>query len=118
MENTLSLFNPKSEMKNSEILEKLKSISLLEAAELVSQIEECFGVDVTGRYLRYKVWIDGEYDPLYEVVLEEVPVDKKLAVIRVLRNLTDWTLPEVLNVSLKYKKRGAKCSILSLNSQK
>lgn len=97
MGDTLSLFNPKSKMKTSEILEQLKSISLLEAAELVSQIEECFGVDVTGRYLRCKAWIDGEYDPLYEVVLEEVPVDKKSAVIRVLRHLTDWTLPQVKN---------------------
>jgi large subunit ribosomal protein L7/L12 len=95
MDNTLSLFNPKFKMKNSEILEQLKSITLLEAAELVSQIEECFGVDVTGRYLRCKVWDDGEYDPLYEIVLEKVPVDNKIAVIRVLRNLTDWTLPQV-----------------------
>ena len=31
----------------NEILEKLKSITLLEAAELVSQIEETFGVDAS-----------------------------------------------------------------------
>jgi len=31
----------------NEILEKLKSITLLEAAELVAQIEETFGVDAS-----------------------------------------------------------------------
>jgi len=31
----------------TEIIEKLKSITLLEAAELVSQIEETFGVDAS-----------------------------------------------------------------------
>ena len=31
----------------NEIIEKLKSITLLEAAELVSQIEETFGVDAS-----------------------------------------------------------------------
>lgn len=98
MDNPLSLFNPKSTMKNIEILEQLKSITLFEAAELVSQIEECFGVDVTGRSLRREIWIDGEYDPLYDVVLEEVPSDKKIAVIRVLRHLTDWNLPQVKKI--------------------
>ena len=31
----------------NEIIEKLKSITLLEAAELVTQIEETFGVDAS-----------------------------------------------------------------------
>ena len=41
----------------NEIIEKLKSITLLEAAELVSQIEETFGVDASAPVGWWFCWL-------------------------------------------------------------
>ncbi len=83
--------------KTVEILERLKSLTMLETAELVKQIEETFGVDASppaGRFYpegdeRYR-WIDYDLpDPSgFDVVLEEVPADKKIAIFKVVRDLT------------------------------
>jgi large subunit ribosomal protein L7/L12 len=86
-----------------EILEKLKSVSLLEAAELVKQIEETFGVSAAapvgggvimaaapGAAAAEEVEEKTEFD----VVLEEVPADKKIAVLKVVRTITGLGLKE------------------------
>lgn len=86
-----------------EILEKLKSLSLLEAAELVKQIEEAFGVSAAapvgggivmaaapGAVAAEEVEEKTEFD----VVLEEVPADKKIAVLKVVRTITGLGLKE------------------------
>ena len=87
----------------NEIIEKLKSITLLEAAELVSQIEETFGVDASvpvGGVMAPPQEGGGspseavEEKTTFDVILEEVPSDKRVAVLKVIRNLTSLGLKE------------------------
>jgi large subunit ribosomal protein L7/L12 len=94
--------------KTDEILEQLKSLSLLEASELVSQIEEAFGVDASasaggGMMMMAPGMMGGgaaaaaepeEEKTEFDVVLEEVPADKKIAILKVVRGLTGLGLKE------------------------
>ncbi|HIK34658.1 MULTISPECIES: 50S ribosomal protein L7/L12 [unclassified Thermosynechococcus] len=92
-----------------EILEKLKSLTLLEAAELVKQIEEVFGVSaaapVGGMMVAAPVGggaaapaEEVEEKTAFDVILEEVPADKKIAVLKVVRSLTGLGLKEAKEV--------------------
>ena len=88
----------------NEIIEKLKSITLLEAAELVSQIEETFGVDASapvGGGFMVAAGAPGapaaeavEEKTTFDVILEDVPSDKRVPVLKVIRNLTSLDLKE------------------------
>ena len=89
----------------TEIIEKLKSLTLLEAAELVSQIEETFGVDTSiaasaGAVVAANTSTAAtSEDPVeektsFEVVIEDVPDDKRVAVLKVIRSLTSLGLRE------------------------
>ncbi len=88
----------------NEIIEKLKSITLLEAAELVSQIEETFGVDasapVGGGFIAAPGAAGGaaaevvEEKTTFDVIIEDVPADKRVPVLKVVRNLTSLDLKE------------------------
>lgn len=87
----------------NEIIEKLKSITLLEAAELVSQIEETFGVDasapVGGGFIAAPGAVGGaaevvEEKTTFDVIIEDVPADKRVPVLKVVRNLTSLDLKE------------------------
>ena len=88
----------------NEIIEKLKSITLLEAAELVSQIEETFGVDasapVGGGFIAAPAAGGGaaaeavEEKTTFDVILEDVPSDKRVPILKVIRNLTSLDLKE------------------------
>ncbi|AFZ35305.1 50S ribosomal protein L7/L12 [Stanieria sp. NIES-3757] len=86
-----------------EILEKLKSLSLLEAAELVKQIEEAFGVSAAAPAGGMMMMAPGagggaaeaeEEKTEFDVILDEVPADKKIAVLKVVRTLTGLGLKE------------------------
>jgi len=83
-----------------EILEKLKSLSLLEASELVSQIEETFGVSAAatgGMMMAAPGAAPGEAaeeKTELDVILEEVPKDKKIAILKVVRTITGLGLKE------------------------
>jgi large subunit ribosomal protein L7/L12 len=87
-----------------EILEKLKSLTLLEAAELVKQIEETFGVSAAapvGAMIAAPAAGGAaaaaepeEVQTEFNVILEEVPADKKIAVLKVVRALTNLGLKE------------------------
>ena len=87
----------------NEIIEKLKSITLLEAAELVSQIEETFGVDASASVGTGFLPAGGEgasgqeaaeEKTSFDIILEDVPSDKRVAVLKVIRNLTSLGLKE------------------------
>ncbi len=93
--------------KTDEILDQLKSLSLLEASELVKQIEEAFGVDASasaggGMMMMAPPGGGGAAAPAeeveekteFDVVLEEVPADKKIAILKVVRTLTGLGLKE------------------------
>lgn len=92
--------------KTDEILESLKSLSLLEASELVKQIEDAFGVDASasagGGMMMMAPTAGGpaaaaepeEEKTEFDVVLEEFPSDKKIAVLKVVRAITGLGLKE------------------------
>jgi large subunit ribosomal protein L7/L12 len=86
-----------------EILEKLKTLTLLEAAELVKQIEETFDVSAAAPVGGMMMAAPGagagaaeaeEEKTEFDVVLEEVPADKKIAVLKAVRALTGLGLKE------------------------
>ena len=84
-----------------EILEKLKSLSLLEASELVSQIEETFGVSAAASagVVMAAPGAGGaaeaeEEKTEFDVILEDVPKDKKIAILKVVRTITGLGLKE------------------------
>jgi large subunit ribosomal protein L7/L12 len=82
-----------------EILEKLKTLTLLEAADLVKQIEETFGVSAAasaGVVMAAPTAAAEEVEEKteFDVVLEEVPADKKIAILKVVRGITGLGLKE------------------------
>ena len=87
--------------KITQIVEELKTLTLLEASELVSQIEETFGVDASAAVGGGAVVMAGaavteevEEKTEFNVMLDEVPADKKIAVLKVVRTLTGLGLKE------------------------
>lgn len=91
-----------------EILEKLKSLTLLEASELVKEIEEAFGVSAAAPAGGMMMMAPGagggaaaeeaEEKTEFDVVLEEVPADKKIAVLKAVRALTGLGLKEAKEI--------------------
>ena len=79
------------------ILEDIKGLTLVEASELVSKIEETFGVDASSAPVAMAVAggaaggggeeAADEKDE-FDVVLTEVPADKKIAVHKIVRTIT------------------------------
>nr|YP_009295900.1 ribosomal protein L12 [Schimmelmannia schousboei]AOM64835.1 ribosomal protein L12 [Schimmelmannia schousboei] len=90
--------------KINNIIEELKSLTLLEAAELVKQIEDTFDVDAStsanaGMMVMPAASEQGSSNELEEktefnVILEEVPASKKIAILKVVRALTSLGLKE------------------------
>ena len=84
--------------KTEEILESLKSLSLLEASELVKQIEEAFGVSAAtsaGVVMATPGAAGGDADggaaeekTEFDVVLESFDAAAKIKVLKVVRNAT------------------------------
>jgi large subunit ribosomal protein L7/L12 len=87
--------------KIDKIIEELKSLTLLEASQLVKQIEETFGVDASsGGGMMMVGAMPGageaavEEKTEFDVVLEDVPADKKIAILKVVRSVTGLGLKE------------------------
>lgn len=94
--------------KTDEILEQLKTLTLLEASELVEQIEETFGVDASAASGGGMMMMPGmapaaggaaggeaaEEKTEFDLELSEVPADKKIPVLKVVRTLTGLGLKE------------------------
>lgn len=85
------------------IIDQLKSLTLLEASELVTQIEDVFGVDTSISAAPLAVVAGMNNDEgdggstektEFEAVLTEVPTDKKIAVLKIVRNITGLGLKE------------------------
>ena len=84
--------------KTDEILESLKSLSLLEASELVKQIEEAFGVSAAasaGVVMAAPGAADGggggeaaEEKTEFDVILESFDAAAKIKVLKAVRNAT------------------------------
>ena len=86
--------------KIDQIVEDLKTLTLLEASELVSKIEETFGVDAStslggpAMVMAAAATEEIEEKTEFNVMLEEVPSDKKIAILKVVRGLTGLGLKE------------------------
>ncbi len=86
----------------TEIVEQLKSLTLLEAADLVKQIEETFGVSaaapVGGMMMAAAPGAaaveEVEEQTEFSVILDEVPADKKISVLKAVRTITGLGLKE------------------------
>lgn len=90
--------------KINNIIEELKSLTLLEAAELVKKIEETFDVDVSAAQSSGLVVMPGSNDPVantaseekteFDITLDEVPAPKKIPILKVVRSITGLGLKE------------------------
>merc|ERR1719310_2333038 len=87
-------------------MDKLKSMTLLEASELVKAIEETFDVDASAGGGGMMMMAPGaaaggadagaaaEEKTEFDIVLESFPADKKIAVLKVVRGITGLGLKE------------------------
>nr|YP_063555.1 ribosomal protein L12 [Gracilaria tenuistipitata var. liui]Q6B905.1 RecName: Full=Large ribosomal subunit protein bL12c; AltName: Full=50S ribosomal protein L12, chloroplastic [Gracilaria tenuistipitata var. liui]AAT79630.1 50S ribosomal protein L12 [Gracilaria tenuistipitata var. liui] len=90
--------------KITNIIEDLKSLTLLEAAELIKQIEETFDVDASitsqSQAIVMPTAVDNsnkneiEEKTEFDIILEEVPAAKKIAILKVVRSITGLGLKE------------------------
>jgi large subunit ribosomal protein L7/L12 len=87
--------------KIDQIVEELKTLTLLEASELVTKIEETFNVDASasvgaGMMMAAAPVVEEpvEEKTEFDVILESVPADKKIAVLKVVRGITGLGLKE------------------------
>nr|AYO28233.1 ribosomal protein L12 [Synura sphagnicola] len=86
------------------IIEELKGLTLLEAAELVSEIEKVFGVDTSISVSAGNSSLPSapvaavaeavEEKTQFDVILDSVPADKKIAILKIVRNVTGLGLKE------------------------
>jgi large subunit ribosomal protein L7/L12 len=87
--------------KIDQIVEDLKTLTLLEASELVAKIEDTFGVDASAAAGSGVIMATApgaveevEEKTEFDVMLDEVPADKKIAVLKIVRGLTGLGLKE------------------------
>lgn len=89
------------------ILEELKALTLLEASELVKAIEETFGVSAAApvgsmpMMMAPAAGVPAAEAPApveekteFDVVLDEYPADKKITILKVVREITGLGLKE------------------------
>ncbi len=85
-----------------EILEKLKSLSLIETTELIKLIEDTFNVDASRSQVNLPVLINLIPDKKqietqqteFDVVLEEVAPNKKISILKLVREIKGLGLKE------------------------
>jgi len=88
--------------KLNNIIEQLKSLTLLEASELVTEIEKVFGVDTSVSVANVAMAAPvaaapaeaAEEKTAFDITLTDVPADKKIAVLKIVRNVTGLGLKE------------------------
>jgi large subunit ribosomal protein L7/L12 len=87
------------------IIDQLKSLTLVEAAELVKEIEKTFGVDtsISMAPAGYSIPVGTssaaevevvEEKTSFDILLTEVPAEKKIAILKIVRNVTGLGLKE------------------------
>ena len=81
-------------IKTDEILGQIKSITMLEATELVKQIENCFQVSAARIIVVKPIkLVDNnktntpEPKTIFDIVLEKIPANKKISFIKEIRSL-------------------------------
>jgi large subunit ribosomal protein L7/L12 len=99
------------------IIEQLKSLTLLEASQLVTEIEKVFGVDTSvsvGPVMAAAPVAAAseaaEEKTAFDIILNDVPADKKIAILKIVRNVTGLGLKEskeIVDNTPKVLKEGA-----------
>ena len=91
--------------KLTNIIDQLKTLTLLEASELVTEIENVFGVDTSVSVAAAAVAAPAggdaggaEEKDEFDITLTTVPADKKIAILKIVRNLTGLGLKEAKEV--------------------
>ena len=91
--------------KIDQIVENLKTLTLLEASELVTKIEDTFGVDASAAAGGGTMVMaaateaeDVEEKTEFNVMLDEVPADKKIAILKIVRSLTGLGLKDAKTI--------------------
>lgn len=91
--------------KIDQIVEDLKTLTLLEASELVTKIEDTFGVDASATAGGGTMVMaatteadDIEEKTEFNVMLDEVPADKKIAILKIVRSLTGLGLKDAKTI--------------------
>jgi len=88
----------------TEIVDKLKTLTLLEAAELVKEIETTFGVDASAAAPVAMMAAPGaaaaaapvvEEKTTFDVILEDIPADKKVGIYKVVRTIAGIAVNQV-----------------------
>ncbi len=86
------------------IVDQLKELTLLEASELVKKIEKSFNINTsisTNTSITSSMNIEkknkkpSEEKITFDIILEDVPIDKKIAILKVVRSITGLGLKEV-----------------------
>lgn len=87
--------------KTDQILEDLKTLTLIEVSELVEKLEKTFNISaspaagfVVGAAAAPAAAPVEEAKTEFDVILSEVPADKKLGVLKVVRTITGLGLKE------------------------
>lgn len=87
--------------KTEELVEKLSELTVLEMSELKNALEEKWGVQAAAAAVAVAApqagggeAADQEEATEFDVMLEEAPADKKIAVIKVVREVTGLGLKE------------------------
>ncbi len=90
--------------KLTSIIEQLKTLTLLEASQLVTEIETVFGVDTSVAVNAVAAApvanngagaeAAGEEKTAFDITLSDVPADKKIAILKIVRNVTGLGLKE------------------------
>lgn len=88
----------------TKIIDELKILTLLETAELVKEIERVFGVDTSVSTIAMPGNSSAMVSELpaevieektsFDVILTEVPAEKKISILKAIRNLTGLGLKE------------------------
>ena len=85
------------------IINELKELTLIEAAMLVKEMENVFGIDLSTNISNVSTNTTStltektekiEEKTNFEVVLNEVPADKRISTLKVVRNITGLGLKE------------------------
>jgi|TARA_B110000285_G_scaffold229754_1_gene295111 large subunit ribosomal protein L7/L12 len=92
--------------KVDEIMELLEGLTLLDASDLVTKIEEKFGVDASASGGGMVMMAAGggdageaaEEKTEFDLILTEFPADKKIAVLKVVRGITGLGLKEAKDI--------------------
>ena len=87
--------------KIEQIVNDLKTLTLLEASKLVKEIEKTFNIDTSSKFSPIAPVVTSnsenkkpEEKTEFDIVLEEVPKNKKITVLKTIRSLTQLGLKE------------------------